>query len=182
MAEPATPPADAPPEDAPPNPADKPPAKPTQNLDELPEWAREAITSANKEAAGYRVKVKELEPLAAKAKELEEAGKTETQKLAEDRDTHKGRADTAEGEVLRLRVALRKGLTETQAKRLVGTTEEELEADANELLESFGGKQDQQPDVRRRPREALRPGAVPSAEPEETDPAKLAALVPRSGI
>ena len=36
-------------------------------------------------------------------------------------------------------MALRKGLTEVQAKRLVGTTEEELEADAVDLLASFGG-------------------------------------------
>lgn len=42
-------------------------------------------------------------------------------------------------ETLKLRVALRKGLSEVQAKRLVGDTEEELVKDADELLESFGG-------------------------------------------
>jgi hypothetical protein len=44
---------------------------------------------------------------------------------------------TAEQESMRLRVALRKGLNETQAKRLVGTTEEELESDAEELVKTF---------------------------------------------
>lgn len=41
-------------------------------------------------------------------------------------------------ELLRLRVALKKGLNENDVKRLVGTTEEELLADADELLKSFG--------------------------------------------
>lgn len=38
----------------------------------------------------------------------------------------------------RLAVALEKGLTATQAKRLVGTTREELEADADQLLADLG--------------------------------------------
>lgn len=42
-------------------------------------------------------------------------------------------------EVLKLTVALEEGLTATQAKRLVGSTHEELTADAKELLDSFGG-------------------------------------------
>jgi len=41
-------------------------------------------------------------------------------------------------ELLRLRVALKKGLNESQAKRLIGKTEEELVKDADELLASFG--------------------------------------------
>lgn len=41
-------------------------------------------------------------------------------------------------ETLKLRVALKEGLTETQAKRLVGNTIEELTADATDLLASFG--------------------------------------------
>lgn len=43
-------------------------------------------------------------------------------------------------ETLKLRVALRHGLTEKQSERLVGTTQEELEADAEELVSEFGGK------------------------------------------
>lgn len=50
-------------------------------------------------------------------------------------------ADTGKDsvEVLKLTVALEEGLTATQAKRLVGTTHEELTADAKDLLTSFGG-------------------------------------------
>lgn len=42
-------------------------------------------------------------------------------------------------ETLRLQVALENGLTAFQAKRLVGSTKEELEADAAELKTSWGG-------------------------------------------
>jgi hypothetical protein len=82
--------------------------------------------------------------------------------------------------MLRLKVALKKGLTESQAKRLIGDTEEDLEKDADELLASFkDSTSDDGQGPSRRPRERLRPGAAPSAEAEETDPIKLAAKVPR---
>ena len=42
--------------------------------------------------------------------------------------------------LLRLEVAMDKGLTAAQAKRLVGNTKEELETDADELIQSFGGQ------------------------------------------
>lgn len=44
-------------------------------------------------------------------------------------------------ENLKLQVALEKGLSAKQVKRLVGTTREELEADADELIEESGGNQ-----------------------------------------
>jgi transposase len=53
-------------------------------------------------------------------------------------------ADKTEADARRLRIALRKGLTEIQAKRLVGETEEELEKDAEDLVSSFGGKGEEQ--------------------------------------
>lgn len=46
----------------------------------------------------------------------------------------------AESTALKFEVALDEGLTKVQAKRLVGTNAEELKADAEELLESFGGR------------------------------------------
>lgn len=120
---------------------------------------------------------------AAKLKELEDASKSESQKLAEEKAAAESVAKSASGELMRLRVAMRKGLTEVQAKRLVGDTEDELEADADELLESFGGKKDAGSDTDNgrptRPKERLRPGAAPDEEPEETDPRKLAATVSR---
>lgn len=71
--------------------------------------------------------------------EMEEADKSETEKLASERDQHRTRADSAELSLARLEVALEKGLTRAQAKRLVGSTREELEADAEELLTDLKG-------------------------------------------
>ena len=191
------------------------PDEPTSDTDEGPEpdpeqprndkaktdspgkdWAAEAekwkaLARKHEKAAS------DLRPLADKAKELEDASKTDLERASAEAQQHMSRADKAEGELMRLRVALRKGLTETQAKRLVGTSEDELEADADDLMASFRppepAKQDSKDDdddepeptrpadQRRRPQERLRPGAVPDADmqPEETDPRKLAALVPR---
>ena len=156
--------------------------------------AEEKIRKANAEAANLRKRLKELEPLAAKAKELEDAGRSDVEKLTAELQAHQTRAGQAEAELMRLRVAMRKGLTETQARRLVGSTEEELEEDADDLLASFrpatpepkdddvkDSEPERDPNPRRRPQERLRPGAVPDAdtEPVETDPRKLAAMVRR---
>jgi len=100
--------------------------EPTDTADEVAKWKalarqNEARAKANADAA------KRLE-------EIENANKTELEK---ERD----RAAQAEAELMQLRieaernaVALAKGLTPTQAKRLIGATREELEADADELL------------------------------------------------
>lgn len=48
-----------------------------------PETARKEIEKLRKESAGYRTKAKELEPLARKAKELEDAQKSEQERLTE---------------------------------------------------------------------------------------------------
>jgi hypothetical protein len=103
------------------------------------------------------------------------------EKLEERAAQAEQKAEAATREAARLRIALKKGLTETQAKRLVGDTEEELEKDADELLKSFkddeGGGDDG--GTRRTPKPRLRTGAAPSSEPDETDPEKLAEQVPR---
>ncbi len=142
------------------------------------ERAKAKIRKANSEAENLRKRLKELEPLAEKAKELEEASKSDQEKLTERASKAEAEAKSAAQEALRLRVALRKGLAETQAKRLVGETEEELEADADDLIASF--KPEGEGDAPRRPRERQRPGAVPSSEPEEPkSPRELASQLPR---
>lgn len=112
--------------------------------------------------------------------ELEDAQKSEAERAADKVAQAEKAAHSATSELARLRVAMRKGLTEAQAKRLVGETEEELEADADELLASFGHK-DADGDAGKptRPKERLRSGAAPEEEPDETDPRKLADMVPR---
>jgi flagellar biosynthesis GTPase FlhF len=118
--------------------------------------------------------------LKAKLKEQEDAEKSEAEKAAERAAEAEKNANTATLEAMRLRVALAKGLTETQAQRLIGSTQEELEADADVLIASFKPDGDGGQDPLRRPTERLRRGAAPAGDPEENDPLKLAAAVPRS--
>lgn len=90
------------------------------------------------EARKWESRAKENSTAATKLAEIEEAQKTEQQKL-EDRATkaEKLAADNA-SDALRARVALEKGLTAAQEKRLVGATREELLADADQLLVDLG--------------------------------------------
>lgn len=127
---------------------------------------------------------KENADAAKKLEELESANKSEIDKAKDAQTKAEENARGLERELTRLRVAIRKGLSETQARRLVGENEEELEADADELLETFkpasddGGKQSSNGNSSK-PKENLKPGTAPKEEPQETDPAKLADLVPR---
>lgn len=146
------------------------------------ERALEKIRKANSEAAALRRRLKELEPLAAKAKELEDANKTELEKLTERAAAAEHRAQEATLAALRLEVALDKapeGMSLAQvrklAKRLSGSTREELEADAEELFADFAPAGRAAPPAKR-PREALRGGADPEQEPDP-DPADLATAV-----
>lgn len=70
-------------------------------------------------------------------------------------------AKDSEARALRAEVANAKGLTATQAKRLVGETREELEADADELLADIGAQKKQGNHV---PREGK-----PSTPPKDGD-------------
>ena len=99
---------------------------------------------------------------AKRLQDIEEANKTETQKLADQAAASDKVAAAAQGELLRLKVAMRKGLTETQAKRLIGANEEELEADADELVASFRKEDgDEKKDAGpTRPKEKLKSGAT----------------------
>jgi hypothetical protein len=142
------------------------------------------IRKANSEAAKLRERLKQLEPLAQKAQELEDASKTEAQRLVEARDQFKSRADTAETQLSKLQVALEAapdGASLAQvkavAKRVSGSTDEERAADAAELYELLGVTS--KPTVKGKPREALRGGGDPDEEPEETDPRKLADRIGR---
>ncbi|MFJ5785330.1 hypothetical protein [Streptomyces hydrogenans] len=60
-----------------------------------PAAARKEIEKLRREAASQRTKVRELEPLAAKAKELEDAQKTEAERLAEQLTAERERATSA---------------------------------------------------------------------------------------
>lgn len=118
-----------------------------------------------KRLARERAKFADYDDVKAKAAEFDkaqEASKTELQKAVE-------RAQQAENSLAELRleadrnaVALDKGLTPTQAKRLVGTTREELAADADELLKDLG---DQKPSGPRAPQQKTKQ-SQPHDDPE----------------
>lgn len=163
------------PEPAPtPEPDKKPPWGDDKDFDAEKAWKLLQAKDSDKDKLRER-----LEALEAEKKKEEDAKKSEGQKLQEALDEAKRTAGSASQEAARLRVALKKGLTETQAKRLVGESEEELEADADDLLASFKQDDDDEQDSRRRPTERLRPGAAPSADADPSDPKKLAEQVPR---
>ena len=100
-------------------------------------------------ARDWEKRAKANSDAAERLKEIEDANKSEL-------DRERERATTAEAQVALIRleadrnaVALAKGLTPTQAKRLMGANREELEADADELLVDL---------------KASRPSAAASAE------------------
>lgn len=129
------------------------------------------------EAAKYRTRAKELEPLAARAKELEDAGKTELQRMTETLTAAQQRAEQAESQLLRMQVAAQHGIPTDQAHRLVGTTAEELAADAAALatlLTPAGA-----PAPAGRPQPARGAGALAAGSAPEIDVAAELAKLPR---
>lgn len=157
-------PVDPAPEDPKPDPTEDP--KP--DAEQVREM-RAALKKANKEAADLR----------AKFKELEDKDKSEGEKAKSAQADAEKRAEAAEAKALRLEVATAKGFSAAQAKRLVGSTQEELESDADEILESFKPVDSTNPPPSRKPVADLKGGTDPTEGPTETDPAKLAASVPR---
>jgi hypothetical protein len=149
--------------------------------------ARDPVAEAEKWkglARKHEAQAKANADAAQRLAEIEEAGKTEAQRLADQASQAESRATQAESTALRLEVALDnapEGMPVAQvrklAKRLAGRSREELEADAAELFADFAPDTTASPPGR--PQERLRPGAVPSADPDEGDVTKLAAQVPR---
>jgi cell division septum initiation protein DivIVA len=106
--------------------------------------------------------------LQAKVTEAERANETEAEKSARERKELEDKlasAATKDLDITRLELALEHGLTKSQAKRLVGSTPEELQADAEELIADLGLKKDEQsteqeretPNGHTRPRRVVNP-------------------------
>lgn len=151
----AAPEMDAPPADD----APAPPAEPSTDQFKSEESKARVLADLKRER-GQR------QQLEARLKEFEDAQKSDSEKLTDRLTEAETRALTAERELMRLQVATAKGLTATQAKRLVGDTIEELENDADEILAAFTPAASDQPAAPKRRPSELVPGAVPTAEPE----------------
>ena len=92
-----------------------------------------ALATARREAAKYRTERNELKPLAAKAKEIEEAGKSELEKAQERIAALEAEKRESEQAALRARLAADAGVP---AELIAGGTEEEMTASAA-ALKSF---------------------------------------------
>lgn len=111
---------------------------------------------------------------------IKDGEKSETQKERDLRVAAEKERDDLKLAGMRRDIAESKGIPLKHAGRLKGATKEELEADADEYLLDYtppeGGTK---PPIPGKPKENLRGGSAPDEKPEETDPAKLAALIPR---
>lgn len=141
------------------------------------------------QARKHEARSKENAQAAQELQQLKDAEKSEVDKAKDTATAAEQRATEAERKALQIEVALDKapeGMPLAQvrklAKRLSGGTQEELETDAEELFADFKPDTgDDGGDTPRRPKERLKtkPGAAPEAEPDDNDPAKLAAGVSR---
>lgn len=80
----------------------------------------------------------DLKARATRADELEAAQQTDLEKVTGERDSLKDRLTPLEGDNLRLRVAMEKNLPAPLMDRLKGGSKEEMEADADQLLQLVG--------------------------------------------
>jgi hypothetical protein len=172
-----------------PDPTDDPAkGKPDTKTDDadLGDGGKKALDAERKARREAEQKNKDLEARLAKLEDPN--AKSEADQLKE--QMAKLQEDLEEERILRLRteVAAEKGLTAAQAKRLTGSTKEELEEDADDLLEAFPAPEkgdeddsDGKPAAPRRPptqrpTERLKPGTGTDEAPvEETDIKKLGA-------
>lgn len=163
-------------------------AKPTEGEEEetgaKPELGDAGKRALENERKARRAAEKRAQEAEAKVKEAEDAEKSEAQRLTDKVDELTKRAEAAEAKAHRYEVAAEKGLTPAQARRLVGSTREELEADAAAMAEELGLKKnddddknedtdDEKPVTSGRPKEDLKPGASNEGD-AEPDAAKLA--------
>lgn len=125
---------------------------------------------------------------AEKLKQYEDANKSEFQRIEERAAAAETRAAKAESTAKALQIAMERApehatLAQVRAvaKRVRGDDEDALAEDADELF-ALLAPEPKAPKTPSRPKERLK-GAVadgePDAEPEITDPRKLAAMVPR---
>jgi hypothetical protein len=97
-----------------------------------PDAVRRALQAERESAKEAKARAEEL---AAKVKEFEDRDKSEQEKLEERAALAETKAATLEAKMLRLEVAGAKKLPQELADRLQGETKEDLEADADRLLD-----------------------------------------------
>lgn len=122
-----------------PNSTPGPPAPDAPPADEDKTFTQAEVNAilAREKRAAKPADYDELRKKASEFDKLAEANQSDQERAAKAAADLERRAAEAEGRALRLDVAFDKGLTPAQAKRLVGATREDLEADADEILRDF---------------------------------------------
>lgn len=160
------------------------PQEPSKGKEQTPPWGSDEEFDPQKAwrlIQNLRDENSELKPKAQKLKELEDEQKSEQERLTEKLTETEKRAAEAELKAARLEVATEKGLPKSSVKFLTGTTAEELEASADELLALMKPDDDEGASATsRRPKERLKPGASPDSEPE-VNPSELADSILKEG-
>jgi len=95
-----------------------------------------------KRAKDNMTRIKEAEPKLAEYDRLIQASKSELELAREQATGYQERATKAERDAMVATIALDKGLPAALARRLQGSTPEELQADADELLAQFPASQE----------------------------------------
>lgn len=187
--------ADADDDDSGPEPDGKDRAPKDQNSDDegdpaaLRDPGKRALDAMKRERNAAR---KELADARKRLKDIDDKGKTDTERLTEAHKEAAARAEKAESSFMALSIAMDRApehatlaQVKAVAKRIRGESEEDLEADADELFEMVVPAPKQQDDtttkkrVPSNPRPRLRGGADPEDEPEESNPRKLAEAIRR---
>jgi hypothetical protein len=137
-------------------------ATPTESTEDLGDKGKLAIQREREARKAAEKRAKENEDAARRLAELEDANRSEVDKATTRAQEAEARVAQLEVEALRRDVGADKGLTAAQAKRLIGSTREELEADADELIEAFHSEESsdstEQPHPSFKPTTRLRPG------------------------
>lgn len=148
----------------------------TPDPDDNPDPDAGAKKALEAERKARRDAERQLKDLQAQVKQREDQDKSESERLTERLAEAEKRAEAAESRADRFEVALEKGLDMTRAKRLTGSTREELEADADEL-QSWQAGPSEQP-APSKPTEALSGGGDPT-EAAPVDIRQVVDAIPR---
>jgi hypothetical protein len=132
---------------------------------DLGDAGKKAIDRMKAERDEARREAKANADAAKRLQAIEDSQKSEQERAAQAQQQAQARADQAEARALRLEVAFDKGLTPAQAKRLVGSSKDELEADAEEIKRDFPVASSTPPTPRPDPSQGPRGGkAAPGDE------------------
>lgn len=135
------------------------------------DWQAEA-RKWEKRAKENHAKVSELEPLANQFRSLEEASKSELQRLQESLEAANREREAARSDALRFRIAAEHGIDKDYLDLLGTGDEEQLTSRAAriaQLREAAKAAEDAAKRPPQRPSEQLRPGATPSDQLSEDD-------------